>query len=275
MPWGCGGPELLQWEHWLGGLFPPACPRPRTSLGKRHARQAAQEPRLSRTARARAAPMATPRTGSSTRASSRPAWAAQTPQHPSTWPLHHAHPSAATCGQEGGSGDAHTVGCTDREVSSCAAEMDVKRAVGQPWVARGTQEEKLGGVGHHMPILVHPGDAGRWVGLHQHEEHQEKASALDLLVAGTFLQDLWLIWVKTEAVRWAGGMGATQLGAGFVSPGFRCACPPCLHRTDKMLPCCGCDGCGLWSCPSWMGAPHALPTSRSGAGRHRGPYTVH
>lgn len=76
--------------------------------------------------------------------------------------------------------------------------MDVKRAVGQPWVARGTQEEKLGGVGHHMPILVHPGDAGRWVGLHQHKEHQEKASALDLLVAGTFLQDLWLIWVKNR-----------------------------------------------------------------------------
>lgn len=124
--WGCGGSELLQWEHWLRGPFPPACPGPRTSLSKWHARQAAQKPRLSRAARARAAPMATPRAGSSTRASSRPAWTVQTSQDPSTGPLHHAHPSTATCGQEGGSGDAHTVGCTDGKVSSCAAEMDVE-----------------------------------------------------------------------------------------------------------------------------------------------------
>lgn len=126
VPWGCAGSELLQWEHWLGGLFRPACPGPCTSLGKRHTRQAAQEPRLSRAARARAAPMATPRTGSSTRASSRPAPAVQTPQHPSTGPLHHAHPSTVTCGQEGGIGDTHTIGCTDREVSCCAAEVDVE-----------------------------------------------------------------------------------------------------------------------------------------------------
>lgn len=49
-----------------------------------------------------------------------------------------------------------------------------------------------------MPILVHPGGAGRWVGLHQHKEHQEKASALSLLVVSTFPQGLWLIWVKNR-----------------------------------------------------------------------------
>lgn len=85
--------------------------------------------------------------------------------------------------------------------------------VGQPWVARGTQEEKLGGVGHHMPIPVHPGDAGGWVGLHQHKEHQEKASTLSLLGVGTFPQDLRLIWVKSRGSEMGRRDGGSTAGS--------------------------------------------------------------
>lgn len=97
--------------------------------------------------------------------------------------------------------------------------------VGQPRVARGTQEEDLGGIGHHVPILVHPGDAGRRVGLHQHEEQQEEPSTLDLLVAGICPQDLRLIWATntgSETGRRDEALprpGAAQPGAGFVLPG--------------------------------------------------------
>lgn len=164
-------PEPPAQEHCLSGLLPSVPPLLGTGLARRHARQAAQEPRLSRAPRATAAPTATPRRGSSTRVSSRPVRATCLPQHPVQGNVPHPAPPAPTWGQEGGCGNAHAVGSTDREVASCAAQVDEKRVVGQPWVVCGAQEEEFGGVGHDVPILVHPNDAGRGVGLHQHEEH--------------------------------------------------------------------------------------------------------
>lgn len=74
----------------------------------------------------------------------------------------------------------------------------MKRVVGQSRVVCGAQEEELGGVGHHLPIRGHPGDAGGRVGSHQHEEQQEEPGALSLLVAGVCLQDLRLIWATNR-----------------------------------------------------------------------------
>lgn len=53
--------------------LPPAWLLPGAGLAWRHARQAAREPKPSRALRARAEPTATPRRGSSTWASSKPA----------------------------------------------------------------------------------------------------------------------------------------------------------------------------------------------------------
>lgn len=132
----------------------------------------------------------------------------QGPSAPCTGLLLRARPPGPTCGQEGGGGDAcggdtrggdarggdaHAVGSTDREVGGHAAEVHAERVVGQSRVVRGAQEEELGGVGHHLPVWGHPGDAGRRVGSHQHEEQQEEPGALGLLVAGICLQDLRLI----------------------------------------------------------------------------------
>lgn len=77
--------------------------------------------------------------------------------------------------------------------------------VGQPGVVLGVQEEEFGRVGHHAPILVHPGDAGRRVGLHQHKEQQEEPGVVHLLVAGICVQDLWLIWAANTGSEAGGG----------------------------------------------------------------------
>lgn len=89
--------------------------------------------------------------------------------------------------------------------------------VGQPGVVLGVQEEEFGCVGHHAPILVHPGDAGRRVGLHQHKEQQEEPGVIHLLVAGICAQDLWLIWAANTGSE-AGGGHRGQLGQGGSSP---------------------------------------------------------
>lgn len=146
--------------------------------------------------------------------------------------------------------------------------------VGQPGVVRGTQEEELGGVGHHVPILVHPGDAGRRVGLHQHKEHQEEPSTLILLVASICPQDLRLIWAANTGNETGGRERGSTAGSRL-----------CLARAGGLVShvCTGPMRCrpataamDAGHCPALAGqqpralSPHLWPEQ----GRCRRPYTA-
>lgn len=48
-----------------------------------------------------------------------------------------------------------------------AAELQLHGVVGQPGVVLGIQHQEVGGVDGYWPILVDPGDIGRWVGTYQ------------------------------------------------------------------------------------------------------------
>lgn len=147
----------------------------------------------------------------------------------------------------------------------------MERVVGQPGVVLGVQEKEFGGVGHHAPILVHPGDAGRRVGLHQHEEQQEEPGVVHLLVAGICAQDLWLIWAAKTGSE-TGGRHGGQLGQGGSTGSRRICCSEgagstrlLLHSTKEMLPCYCWGRSTACSAPGTLPVPPAGGASRTGA----------
>lgn len=71
--------------------------------------------------------------------------------------------------------------------------------VGEPGVVLGIQQQVVGSVDSHWPILVDPGHTGRRVGTHQGKKDNEEALVLSFLVLGSNLSNLWLNWYKAEA----------------------------------------------------------------------------
>lgn len=71
--------------------------------------------------------------------------------------------------------------------------------IGQPRVALRVQDEEVGGVGHLLAGLVHPGDGGGGVGAHQSEEHQREARVRGVTVMGVNPHNLWLDWRDKDA----------------------------------------------------------------------------
>lgn len=153
----------------------------------------------------------------------------------------------------------------------------MERVVGQSGVVLGVQEKEFGCIGHYVPILVHPGDASRRIGLHQHKEHQEEPSVIDLLVAGICTQDLWLIWAANTGSE-TGGRYRGQLRQGGSTVSNRICCSEgarstqlLLHSTNEMLPCYCCDrsmpcsGSSQAAALCTLPVPPARGASRAGA----------
>lgn len=72
-----------------------------------------------------------------------------------------------------------------------AAELQLHSVVGEPGIVLSIQHQEVRGVDSHWPILVNPGDIGRWVGTHQGKEDNQEARALSFLVLSPNLGNFW------------------------------------------------------------------------------------
>lgn len=98
----------------------------------------------------------------------------------------------STCERQVGVGGPEAVVDVERDVSWQAAQHDLQAVIGQPRVAPGVQDEEVGGVGHQLAGLIHPGDGGGGVGANQCKEHQGDPGVWGLAVVGVDSQNLWL-----------------------------------------------------------------------------------
>lgn len=73
-----------------------------------------------------------------------------------------------------------------------AAELQLHCVVGEPGIVLSIQHQEVRGVDGHWPILVYPGDVGRWIGTHQGKQDNQNAWGLRFLVLGPNLGNLRL-----------------------------------------------------------------------------------
>lgn len=92
---------------------------------------------------------------------------------------------------KGSASDTHVIGGHHREVVCQAPELQLHSVVGEPGIVLSIQHQEVRGIDSHWPILVNPGDIGRWVGPHQGKQDNQKAWALSFLVFGSNLGNLW------------------------------------------------------------------------------------
>lgn len=94
---------------------------------------------------------------------------------------------------------AHAVVGIHRQVARHQATRgNPQSVIGQPGVALRVQDEEVGGVGHLLAGLVHPGDGCGWVGAHQSKEHQGEAGVRGVTVVGVNPQNLRLDWRDSQ-----------------------------------------------------------------------------